>query len=103
VRDPPFNAAPPRSRRVLLEAELQLRPAHTHASPNPPLPPIDMAMFHEKGNYDSLMGEMDHPAVKAKASSASPPRGGERRRSSLSATVLAAAGRSRNGGRAPER
>ena len=26
----------------------------------------DMAMFHEKGNYDSLMGEIEHPAVKKK-------------------------------------
>ena len=25
-----------------------------------------MAMFHEKGNYDSLMGEIEHPAVKKK-------------------------------------
>ena len=43
-----------------------------------------LQMFHERGNYDSLMGTMKHPALE-----------GTRRRSSLSHTVLAAAERSR--------
>lgn len=52
------------------------RALRAHPPPSAPLP--DMAMFHEKGNYDSLMGEMEHPAIVPKrASGAARP---ERRR-----------------------